>query len=211
MHRQLYRTPDGVLHARNEPGFSVGEDEDEDDDDEEVDDFLLFGEMLYGEDEYGAKHHRSKKSRSAKLKRLRAMALAKAAGGFAFPNRGDGYGMRLPLPFEQDFTAGQTVTMQLKPQNKFQVQELIFASQNAQLFNLELFKVGTEDQFVGSDGALNGDIVSSQTLRSVTFKGTIADPGIIISMRVTNLDGVNAQTLRGAIVGPAVRYGGIQA
>lgn len=203
--KKYYRDPSGRIYVREESGFTVGAYDDDDDDDLEDED--LEGLLVFGEDLYGAAKKAKKRGDKGKMARLKAAALARAAGGFAFPSRGQGYGMRLPLPFEQAFTAGQTVTLQLKPQNRFRVEELIFQSPNAQLFNVLGFKVGTQDQFVGSDGPLNGDLISSQTLRSVSFKGTVADPGILISLAVQNLDTLNAQTLRGAIIGPAVRFG----
>jgi|SRR5690554_4747875 len=204
-----YQTPDGRIWEDSSEArdFSVGNDYYGDDEDE-LDDAL----MLFGVDVYGAAKKAGKPapSKAAKERALRQAALARAAGGFAWPDRGDGSGMRLPLPFGFTLEPGEQRNIPLQPQNDFQVQDIVIASPNAQLCNFNQIKVGTEDQFV-SAGPLNGDILSSQTLRNVSLKGTIARPGIIITLAAQNLDTVNSQTFYGALVGPAVRYGNLRA
>lgn len=218
--KRYFRLPNGQLVSREEDesalfsglasfdnprSFMVGADWDDDDDDDEFDDLLFAGQP----DLFAAmkRHKRTGREGKGKRKKLRMMALARAAGGFSFPARGDGYGMDLALPFATTVAAGGTANLQLKPQDEFGVHELIIASQNAQLANIQTFKVGTQDQFVGKEGALNGDIVSSQTNRNIGFKGTIANPGILIYLDIDNADPNNAQTFYGVIKGPTVRYG----
>lgn len=212
---RYYRTPDGQIWQKEytdadvdfSGGFTIGDlyGDDDDDDDEELDGLLFAGQP---DIEKEAKRARRKGGRQgkARLKKLKGMALARAAGGFAMPSRGEGYGMRLPLPFIITIPAGASLPLQLKPQNEFAVEEVIFASPNAQMFDLEKLEVGTQNQFVGFEGALNGDILSTQTLRKVTFMGSVASPGVLINLTVRNTD-ANSQTLKGAIVGPAVRFG----
>lgn len=202
----LFRTPDGRLWSTDgkpvRQSFSFGAERDDDDDDEyDVDDLLVFGADLYGKAKRAAA-----RGDSAKIARLRKQALARAAGGFSMPDKGDGYGLRLPLGFSQVIPAGQSATVPLQPQNRIRVEEVVLASPNAQLFDLISLKVGTEDQFVAS-GPINGDILSSQCMRKVSFKGSVADPGIVIFATFQNLDPDNAQTVKGAVLGPVVRYG----
>ena len=216
MAQQFYRVRStGQLYVRDdEPrldfsgGFTVGElygADDDDDDDEEFDDILFAGQEELKKEAKKARRAGGPRGKR-KLKKLKSMAYARLAGGFAMPSRGDGYGMRLPLPFQASIASATALPIQLKPQNEFAVEELIFASQNAQFFDLEKFEVGTQNQFVGYEGGLNGDILSTQTLRKVSFMGSVATPGVLIYLTTRNTDS-NTQILKGAVVGPTVRYG----
>lgn len=212
--KQFYRTPNGQLWEREESGHvrgsihigqTYGDDEDDamGEPDDEFDALLFAGpnEILYA-----AAKKASRKGGGKQLARLRKMALVRAAGGVAMPSKGDGYGMGLPLPFRADFTAGQTRDVIISPQNEMEVRDLVIVSANAQLFAMNQFQVGTDNQYVAS-GPLNLDLLSSQTNRPVSFKGSVASPGIQIQLNITNLDAANAQTLYGMFVGPVVRYG----
>lgn len=203
----LVRTPDGRVWEVPSMGedFAIGEDdyyfgedyaigEDDDDDDE-----------FYGEDDmYFGRKRRGRKGR----RRLKNAALARSAGGFAARSKGASWGGRLPLPLGPvTVTASGTQTITAQPQNAIKVEQLVITSGNASLFNILEVSVGTENQFVQS-GTINGDIFSSASQRPVGLKGSTANPGNIITVRVTNLDTVNAQIFGGAIIGPVIRsYG----
>ena len=75
---------------------------------------------------------------------------------------------------------------------------------NASSFQMNLFKVGSEDQFSGA-GSLNLGLFSAATQRPVTLKGGQARLGTIIQLNVTNLT-AGALRLIGMLLGPAVRY-----
>lgn len=223
--KRYYVTPDGRVHSVDHgrsafsglpglPGildddraFTIGQwpdDIDDEDDDE-------FDEMLFGAfpDLYGAAKKARKRGRAGKgkLRQLQAMALARQAGGFSMPGKGAGYGMDLALPFKFSMTAAQQgLNIELKPQDKFRLVELIIASPNAQLVEFSRVDVGTQNQFIGNEGPLSGDIVSSQTLRNISLKGSIASPGVLVNLTANNLD-ANAQTFWGVVKGPVVRYG----
>lgn len=139
---------------------------------------------------------------------LRNAAMAKAAGGFSAHEKVPEDGKRLPLPIGPvTIAAGATAPISLQPQDSILVQQLVLQSTNAEQFDILSFTVGRDDQFVG-DGALNGDLFSSAAQQNVQLKGSTANLGNIITLRVQNLDTVNAQVFRGMILGPTIRERG---
>lgn len=139
---------------------------------------------------------------------LAEAALAAQAGGFSAAEKSAQWGGKLPLPLGPvTVGAGLAATITAQPQNAIKVQELVVFSGNAALFDILEVSVGTENQFVQS-GTISGDIFSSSSQRDVGLKGSTANPGNIITVRVQNTDTVNAQIFKGAIIGPVIRsYG----
>lgn len=188
----IVRTPDGrVWRTPSVAGdYRIGAD------------YRIGQDMYFGEDMYfGAEPNPGEAA-------LENAALARAAGGFAAGTKSADWGGKLPLPLGPvTVGAGLTATITAQPQNAIKVQELIIFSGNAALFDILEVSVGTENQFVQS-GAINGDIFSSGSQRDVGLKGSTANPGNIITVRIQNLDGANAQRFSGAIIGPVIRsYG----
>lgn len=140
--------------------------------------------------------------------RMAKAAMAAQAGGFAARDKSAQWGGRLPLPLGPVAVAASgQATITANPQNAIKTEDFIISSGNAALFDILEIAVGTENQFVQS-GTVNGDIFSSGTQRQVGLKGSTANPGNTITVRVQNLDTVNPQTFRGAIIGPVIRsYG----
>lgn len=190
----------GVTKTQSHGGFEFSGLEDSDFGD--IDDSDIVD--VYGMDVYAAAKRAGK---LGKLKKLQLKALARQADGFTMPGRAEQYGMVLPIPFEFTVDASDTFDIEIKPQNRITVTNITIASPNAKDLLITALRVGTDDQWAGSLGGWNGDLISSQSPREgLLLRGSTAAPGIVIRMQGRNL-AAEERTFYGHFLGPAVRFG----
>jgi hypothetical protein len=130
------------------------------------------------------------------------VAQARAAGGVAVVKRQPSTLREQSLPFNQAYTASQTANVTLTPQRMFRPERLTFASLTALYFLLNSVNIAQEPQFV-ADGATLCQLFTEVAV-GMRLKGKTANLGAQITLGLTNLDAVNARTVYGQIVGPAV-------
>lgn len=135
---------------------------------------------------------------------LKRVAAAKAAGGVVLRRQA---ATRPPkdqiLPVgPQAYLAAQTADVVLIPQRTFRPQRLVFSSLITPFFTMNSLLVGQDPQFVAG-GSVPLEVLS-QVGVGVGITGTTANLGNTITIGLTNLDAVNAQTVRGAIFGTTV-------
>jgi len=130
------------------------------------------------------------------------VAQARAAGGVAVVKRQPQTLREQSLPFYRAYTASETATISLTPQRMFRPERLTFASLTALYFLLNSINIAQEPQFV-ADGATLAQLYTEVAV-GMRLKGKTANRGALITINLTNLDAVNARTVYGQIVGPAV-------
>lgn len=142
------------------------------------------------------------------LSQLRQAALAHQAGGFVAEEKDVTSANRLPMPIGPEVIPANTAAdIAQRPQNAIKVQQFVVLSTNAPLFRIQQFFVGTDNQFV-SAGQLNADFFSSAANQDVQLKGSTANLGNEITLRVFNTDLINPQTFEAMILGPTLRQYG---
>jgi len=107
-----------------------------------------------------------------------------------------------PLNFRQDaVAAGATVDIQANPQALFKGQRLVVPSFIAVFFDIEDLTVANKSQFV-APGALQASVFSENAV-NVLQEFDSAQPGVLITLRVTNTD-VDPQDFRATVIGAVI-------
>lgn len=163
-------------------------------------DEILAGDQIIGVDELGRVVRARKPLNPAQ--RLKALALAKAAGGAATrpKQRNNVFEQPLPIP-RTSVGAGLSADIELRPQRLFRSERLVVPSTIAPFFDITDVKIGQQTQFVAS-GALPATIFSEVGV-GVRLKGDTANLGNTIVVSVTNND-VATQIFGGAIIGTVI-------
>jgi len=162
---------------------------------------ILAGDEIIGVDELGRVVRKAKRPLNPAQK-LRALALAKAAGGAATrpKERNNVFEQPLPIP-RTSVGAGLSADIELRPQRLFRSERLVVPSTIAAFFDITDVKIGQQTQFVAS-GALPATIFSEVGV-GVRLKGDTANLGNTIVVSVTNND-VATQVFGGAIIGTVI-------
>lgn len=177
---------------------------------------MMSGDEIVGVDEIiGADSTRAQKRKIAQLATkyaravkqvaaLKRAAAARAAGGVVLRRQKATHPPKdqiLPVG-PQAYLAAQTADVVLIPQRTFRPQRLVFSSLITPFFTMNSLLVGQDPQFVAG-GSVPLEVLS-QVGVGVGITGTTANLGNTITIGLTNLDAVNAQTVRGAIFGTTV-------
>lgn len=115
-------------------------------------------------------------------------------------NRNDIYEQPLPIP-PTEFTAGQALDIELRPQRLFRSERLVVDSTIAPFFRILDLKIGQQTQFVAS-GALPATIFTEVAV-GVRLKGDTANLGNTIIVSAQNISNAT-RVFGGAILGTVV-------
>jgi len=178
---------------------------DEDDEDDEV-----AGDQIVGLDQIlgalAAVKPKKKPKPKAGLTQAQVLALVQQLSGGGqrvvkqSKSRNDVYEQPLPIP-PTEFTAGQALDIELRPQRLFRSERLVVDSTIAPYFRILDLKIGQQTQFVAS-GALPATIFTEVAV-GVRLKGDTANLGNTIIVSAQNISNAT-RVFGGAILGTVV-------
>lgn len=173
------------------------------------DDPFNIGDEEMGDDDVGAVVKRALASRGAKatpnaIKALagrlsRKQALEATEPGGSNPIRVQ----KSTIDSVTTIAVGVTQTVTTRPQKKFRADRFTITPNEA-AWLVNSIQIGVEPQFVNSAGATGGAEFGPNATAGANMQGSTANPGIDISVSVTNAYGAGALRFTGSFTGPAL-------
>ena len=106
------------------------------------------------------------------------------------------------LPFSRNYAAGESFTLELKPQRSFRADNLVVTSPEGPFFELNAWLVGQEN--VVAQGSVNCAAFSEGAAqRGLDMRGYTANQGALINLGFINMD-TEPHGVSGMLTGPAM-------